>query len=239
MSRLICISGGHLHNLLIVGKSHLFILIFKHIQSGCPFHCQRMHRDTVWIQSGHFFHGMFHLFILLPRKPYDQVHINIIKSKFSGQMKCFHSLFYRVSSSDDIQSTLIHSLWIDGNSADPMFSQHFQLFSGNTVRPSRFHGKLLQITAVKAFLYLCQQTIHLIWFQGSWCSSSHIDRIQFAVAVDSGTGFDFFTKRIQIRIHFILPYRKWAGTKRTIQTDARTKRNADIQAVSIFIIDVF
>ena len=58
----------------------------------------------------------------------DQIHVNVIVSQLSCQMKRFFCLLHSMSAADNIQGFLIHSLWIYGNSCYRILPDRHQLF---------------------------------------------------------------------------------------------------------------
>ena len=115
---------------------------------------------------------------MFSRKTCDQIHIDIVESQFSCQMENADYIFHCVTSSDHIQCLLLHGLWIDGNSANSMLSDHSQLVLSNAVRSSGFDRIFFQMFKGKMFFQETQNPVHLLCTQGCRCTASHINRIK-------------------------------------------------------------
>ena len=67
---------------------------------------------------------MTHILEIFLRKSHDQIHIDIVKTKTSRQFETLNRLFYRMMTANDMKCLLLHRLWIDGNTADSVVTQH-------------------------------------------------------------------------------------------------------------------
>ena len=65
---------------------------------------------------------MFYIIQIFPRKSHDQVHIDVVKAKFSCNVELFFYIFYCMTAADEIQGLLVHGLWVNRNTADAMGS---------------------------------------------------------------------------------------------------------------------
>ena len=119
-----------------------------------------------------------------------------------------------------------------------MIQQHLKLLSGDAVRSSRFHRKFLQMFCIELALDLGQQTVQLIRLQRGRCAAADIDGVQFFIPEPVCHIVQLLTQCIQILIHLLPPPLQRIGRERTIQTDAWTERNAHIEAVSVFVINI-
>ena len=138
--------------------------------------------------------------------------------------------------SDQIERFLLHCLRIDGYTADAILSQHQKFFFRDGIRPSCFHRKFQTISQIKTAPDLADQTIQLVWLKCGRCPSPDIDRVQFAMIILCGNIIQFLFQCVQICINLCFPGSQRIGSKRTVQTGARAKRYANIQTVSILII---
>ena len=181
---------------------------------------------------------MTHILEIFLRKSHDQIHIDIIKAQTSRQLKTLNRLFYRMMTANDIKCLLFHRLRIDGNTTDSIVAQHLQLFLCDRIRASGFHSKLDAAAQIKTATDFTNQAIQLIWLQCRRCSSTDINGIQFLMIILYCHIVDFFLQRIQICIHLLFPGCQRIRSKRAVQTCTRAKWNSDIQAVSIFIIEL-
>ena len=191
---------GKLHDFLIILKGHFLILIPEDIQPCCAFYCKRMYSKTVWIQCLYLFQCILYHGIILARKAYDQIHVNIVKSLLSCQFKCLLCIFYRMLPADQIQSGLIHSLWIYRNPGNRKSMDRCKFFFCNAIRPACFHSKFKKSIISKLTAQTIQQPLQLIRLQCSRCSSANINRIQLPAKAfhKAGHSFSFFAQRIQI-----------------------------------------
>ena len=140
-----------------------------------------MDRNAVRIKRRDFLHRMLDLRLSLTRKPDDQIHINIVKSKRPCKGKGLLRLLDGMLSSDQIKRFLVHRLRVDRDAADAMIPQHLQLFCRNAVRTSGFHRKLPEPAVVKSFLQLCQKAIQLFRLQRRRSASADVDCIQLLI----------------------------------------------------------
>ena len=154
-------------------------------------------------------------------------------------MKRILCLFYCMTSTNDIQGFLIHGLWIYGNPGNRKLPDRLKLFQGYTVRSSCLNRKFFQLLTGKIFCDRAKKSPKLIRLQRGRCSPADIDRIQLPVFHHPGNSPDFLYQSVQIRLHIFTPSLQRIGTERTVQTDTRTERNANIKAVTVFIINVF
>ena len=108
-----------------------------------------MHSDAVRCQGLHCLHGGLYILQSFLRQSDDEIHIDVVKANLTGKLETVHHILHCVAASDETQSILLHSLWVDGNTAHAMFLKHLQLLPGDAVRTSCFHGKLLNGREIK------------------------------------------------------------------------------------------
>ena len=125
------------------------VLLDPLVQTGCTLDCQGMNGQAVRCQLHDLFDGALYIRLQFSRQSQDQIHIDIIKSDLSRQPICRKYLFHAGLSADDIQCLLLHSLGIHRDAADLMTVQYLQLFSGDAVGTTGFHGEFLHGREIK------------------------------------------------------------------------------------------
>ena len=197
-----------------------------------------MYGNTVRCQFTNLFKSPLYHVNILTRKTYDQIHVNVIVSQLSCQMKRFFCLLHSMSAADNIQGFLIHSLWIYGNSCYRILPDRHQLFTCNTVRSAGFHSKLCQSFIAKSFSHCIQELTDLMWKQCSRGTAANIDGVQFS-SLHHKSSLSYLTaESFHIFICSLLPHFQRIGAEGTIQTDTWAKRDSNIKAVSIFIVNI-
>ena len=177
---------------------------------------------------------------VLTRKSHDKIHIDIIKATFSCEQKCLFRFLYSMTASDNIQCFLIHGLRIYRNPCHRIIADHPQFFSGDTVRPSGFYGKLCKVMAIEVLHKGIKQDFQLFCLKCRRCSASDIYSVQFFTLLFHyfRNSFNFLTESFQIKIYSVFPLFQRIRTERTIQTDTWTEGNSYIQTVSVLIINI-
>ena len=175
---------------------------------------------------------------IFTRKSHDQIHIDIVKSQLSCQMECFFCLVYRVFSSDDLQSFLIHGLWVYRNPCYRIFTDCLQLLACDAVRSAGFYCKFCQSLKSKGFSHCVQQLTDLVRKQCGRCTAADIDGIQLSALHHKRSLSYFFAESFYILISPFLPYFQRIRAERTVQADTRAEGNSDIKAVSVLIVNV-
>ena len=197
-----------------------------------------MYGQAVRPESFYLVQCMLHFCDIFAGKTHDQIHIDIVESGFSCQMKRILCLFYCMTSANDIQGFLIHGLWIYGNPGNRKLPDRLKLFQGYTVRSSCLNRKFFQLLTGKIFRDRAKKSPKLIRLQCGRCSAANINRIQFPVLHHLGNRLDLFDQCIQIVFYVFTPSLQGIGTERTVQTDTWAKRDSHIKAVTVLIVNI-
>src|SRR5262249_49908867 len=116
------------------------------------------------------------------------------------------------------------------------FLKYFQLLSGKTVRSSGFHAEFLHIGKVKMPAYDSKQPVQLAGGQGGRRTSAKIYRSELLPGKAGRSEADLLLQGFQISLHIFRVFLDGIGGKGTVEAGARTKGDADIEAVAVPVI---
>ena len=190
---------------------------------------------------------IFHIAELLAGQAQDNIHIDIVEAGSPGHLERTDRVLHGMPSPDQVERLLIHRLRIHGYSGDPMLFQDFQLLHGNGIGSPCLDSAFEASAKIIILLRCCKEPVELLRRKGRRSPPSHIksDRLS-----STGAAADRFlprferesehlislhlqNDRIHVIVHGSLPGRDRRCAERTVETDRRTERDMQIQAVRI------
>ena len=142
-----------------------------------PFQGQCMHGNTIRIQCQYFFQCPMKALWRIVRQPCNQVHVDVGKANFSCQLKCLCNLCRSMFSTDLLQNSIFHRLWVDRNPVNTIAFQDFQFLPCNGVRSACLYAELPYLRKVKNSHDCLQELFQRFRRNGSWRTTAKINRI--------------------------------------------------------------
>ena len=182
--------------------------------------------------------GALYILFRFFRQTQNQVHVDVVKALCSRQIKGVNDILHGMPAADQAQRLFLHGLRVHADAGNTVLFNDTQLLLCDAVRASCFHSEFLP-AACKAFFDQRQQPVHLIRLQCGRRSAADVDSVRLFSELlhHLRAGADFLLKCIEIFVHTVPEAFYGIRREGAVQAGRRTEGNADIEAVSVLIIN--